>query len=774
MATTRSVGTAALRIEDQRILTGRGRYVDDVVLPGMLHAAFVRSPVSHAAIVGIDASAALELPGVHAVFTGADIVERTKPLEPINPPEGYLFEPVYALAHGRARFVGDPVAIVVADSRYVAEDACELVEVDYEPLQPTVTIEDALDPAVPAIFQSLPSNVVFEKMVSNGPVDQLFAQADLVFSRTFREHRIAAVPMECRGGVAEYSKDTQRFTYHASTQSPHSLRLQLAKCLALPLDRTQVVNADIGGAFGLKISHHREEMALCAAALWLGRPVKWIEDRNEHLLAAGQARDEQLTLEAAVTREGRVLALRGDLVVDSGCYVGVPFTAGTTAVMIGSLVTGPYGIQACAVNCRVLVTNKATRNAYRGPWAMETWARERLLDLVAHELDMDPAEIRRRNFARGGAGDRMPAGLSLEGITSAESLERSLSEAGYDELRQLQARAREEGRHLGVGFATFIEAAPGPLEGRPRGSQRARVVVQPDGHAIVYTSQVPHGQGHETTLRQVASDELGIPMEHITVAHGDTETTPFALVGTGGSLAATMANGAVLYASRAVKEQLLRAASELMEVAMEDLEISGGEIAPAGVPSRKMSVSAVALRAYMNPALLGEGRQGEVLSAVSDYSGGKGGWSGGTHLCVVEVDVRTGRVTIVRYLVVEDCGQMVNPAIVEGQIRGGIAQGIGEVLLEQSAYDSDGNFLAATFMDYLLPTASEVPSIEIVHLESPPNDEVSFRGVGEGGLLVAPAALTNAIEDALRPFGVEITEQYLPPSRIVELVGGKA
>lgn len=771
MATTRSVGTAALRIEDQRILTGRGRYVDDVVLPGMLHAAFVRSPVAHAAIVGIDASAALELPGVHAVFTGADMVERTKPLEPINPPEGFRFEPVPALAHERVRFVGDPVAIVIADSRYIAEDACELIEVDYEPLQPIVTIEEAVDPAVPAIFQSLQGNVVFEKMVSNGPVDELFAQADLVLSRTFREHRIAAVPMECRGGVAEYSSGTGRFTFHASTQSPHSLRLQLSNCLGLPLDRTQVVNSDIGGAFGLKISHHREEIALCAAALWLGRPVKWMEDRNEHLLAAGQARDEKLTLEAAVTRDGRVLALKGDLVVDSGCYVGVPFTAGTTAIMIGSLITGPYDIKACAVNCRVVVTNKATRNAYRGPWAMETWARERLLDIIAHELEMDPADIRRRNFVRGGEGDRMPAGLSLEGITSAESLERNLSVAGYDELRELQARGREEGRFLGVGFATFIEAAPGPLEGRPRRSERARVVIQPDGHAIIYTSQVPHGQGHETTLRQVASDELGIPMEHITVTHGDTQTTPFALVGTGGSLAATMANGAVLYASRAVKDQLLRAASELLEVAVEDLEVADGDIAPVGVPSRKMPVSDVAMRAYMNPALLGDDRDGEVLSAVFDYSGGKGGWSGGTHLCMVEVDVETGHVAIRRYLVVEDCGQMVNPAIVEGQIRGGIAQGIGEVLLEHSAYDSDGNFLAATFMDYLLPTSSEVPPIEIVHLESAPNDEVSFRGVGEGGLLVAPAALTNAIEDALRPFGVEITEQYLPPSRILELVG---
>jgi carbon-monoxide dehydrogenase large subunit len=773
VATTRSVGTAALRIEDKRILTGRGRYVDDVALPGMLHAAFVRSPFAHARIVRIDASAAMELPGVHAVYTGADIAERTNPLEPISPPEGFLFEAVPALALERTRFVGDPVALVVADSRYLAEDACELVEVDYEPLKPVVSIEDALDASIPAIFQSLPGNVVFDKMVSSGPVDELFSRADIVFSRTFKEHRVAAVPMECRGGVAEYSPATGKFTLHASTQSPHSLRLQLAKCLGLPLDRTQVVNADIGGAFGLKISHHREEIALCAASFWLGQPVKWMEDRNEHLLAAGQARDEQLTLEAALTSDGRILAMRGDLVVDSGSYVGVPFTAGTTAVMIGSLVTGPYDIQACAVNCRVVVSNKATRTAYRGPWAMETWARERLLDIIAHELQMDPADIRRRNFVRGDEGDRMPTGLSLEGITSAETLERSLSDVGYGELRELQARAKEEGRYLGVGFATYIEAAPGPLEGRPRRSERARVVMQPDGHAIIYTSQVPHGQGHETTLRQVASDELGIPMEHITVAHGDTQTTPFALVGTGGSLAATMANGAVLYASRAVKDQLLRAASELLEVAVDDLEVSGGEIFPVGVPSRKTTVSEVAMRAYMNPALLGEDREGEVLSAVFDYSGGKGGWSGGTHLCVVEVDIRTGRVSILQYLVVEDCGQMVNPAIVEGQIRGGIAQGIGEVLLEQCVYDSEGNFLAGTFMDYLLPTSSEVPPIEIVHLESPPNDEVSFRGVGEGGLLVAPAALTNAIEDALRPFGVEITEQYLPPSRIVELVGAE-
>ncbi|HEU0241828.1 MAG TPA: xanthine dehydrogenase family protein molybdopterin-binding subunit [Micromonosporaceae bacterium] len=767
VGSTRTVGSSTLRVEDLRILTGRGHYVDDVKLPGMLHAAFVRSPLAHARILRIDTSGAGRLDGVVAVFTGRDIAERTNAIVPKFVPDGYKYEPVFALATDKTRFVGDPVAIVVAESRYLAEDGCDLVDVDYEPLDAIATFEQALDPSGPTVFDSFGSNVAYETSTTYGDIAAAFAAADIVITETFAQHRVAQMPMEGRGGVGNFDPATGELVYYTGTQSPHTVKAYLSEALGVPLDLTRSVNGDIGGAFGLKIACHREDIAVCAASQWLGRPVKWIEDRNEHLQASGQAREERMRLEAAVSHDGTILAMRGDLVLDQGAYPAVPFVGGGIVDLVAMMMSGPYAWRAFAMTSTVVTSNKCTYSAYRAPWAIETWARERMIDVVARQLGLDPADVRLRNFAANDGSATMLSGDTLLDNSCAQSLERILDTADYRRLRAEQAAARAQGRCVGIGFATFIEPAPGPVNGKG-GQEKSIARVEPDGTLSIFTSQAPNGQGHETTLAQIASDEMGVAIGDVHVYHGDTAASPYTAVGTGGSQAATMASGSVLHSTREVKRKVLAIAGDMLEIDPGDLLIEAGYVHPAGVSSVRLSLAQVAQMAYVST----DNQPPDVdkeLRAEATYDGGIGSWSAGSHLCHVDIDLETGQVRFLRYLVVEDCGRMINPAIVEGQIRGGVAQGIGEVLYEWSAYDDEANYLAGTLMDYLLPTATEIPTIEIEHLENEPNEEVFYRGVGEGGLLVAPAAITNAIEDALSPFGARVTEQYLPPAKILEL-----
>jgi aerobic carbon-monoxide dehydrogenase large subunit len=774
----RLVGESVRRVEDRRILTGRGRYVDDVKVTNMLHAAFVRSPLAHAHIRGIATSAASSSPGVVAVLTGEDVRALSHPIASAFLPGLPKWPTFYALAYDKARFVGDLVAIVVAESRYQAEDACELVEVDYEPLRAVASDTDALDPGRPLLFEDLGDNVfALNEPATFGDVEGVFAGADRVVTATLRQHRVANVPMETRGGVADYDPSSGELTYYASTQNPHGLRIQLAATIGHPMERLRVVANDVGGGFGLKGNVGREDFCLALVAKQVGRPVKWIEDRGEHLLASGHAREETVEAEMAVNDDGTVLGIKVRLVMDAGAYPNVPFPSTMFPVSMQMMLPGPYRVKGYSFQSSVVCTNKAPYSAYRGPWAVETWVRERLLDMVAHELGIDPAEVRRRNMVSGDPDDRLITGLSLAGVSSRQSLDRALELVDYEAFRKEQAAARGQERYLGIGFATFIEAAPGPPEMRIGGGfyarERAKVALQPDGHLVVTTSQTPHGQGHETTLAQVAAEDMGVPLEHVRVVYGDTRQAPMTVIGTGASRAATWASGAVMIATRKLKEQVLAIASGLLEVSPEDLEIVGGQVTPKGVPRRAIPLAQIAMRALMDPGNLPAGVD-PSLEIDEVFTGERitgSGWSGGTHVCTVEVDASTGRVRILRYLVVEDCGQVINPAIVEGQVRGGVAQGIGEVLYEHAAYDRDGNFLAGSFMDYLLPTTAEIPSIEIDHLETEAEGEFGFRGVGEGGAIVAPATLTNAIDDALQPFGVRLCEQHLPPVRVLELAG---
>jgi carbon-monoxide dehydrogenase large subunit len=769
----RFIGESLRRVEDPRILTGRGRYIDDVRLPGMLYAAFLRSPFPHARINRIDVNPARERPGVVAAFTGADIAATTKPIHVTPNIPGFRSPKYTPIATDRVRFVGDLVAMVVAESRYLAEDACDLIEVDYEPLEAVATFADGFDRDRPALFEDCGENVLYRVESSFGDIEAAFAASAFVVRETFRQHRQANVPMETRGAVTDYNPGTGELTYHTSTQSTHALRFHLANQLDHPLEQIRVMAGDVGGAFGLKGPVHREDIALAAAGRMVGRPVKWIEDRNEHLLASGHARDEQMEMEAAVGADGELLGLRARLLIDQGAYPCLPYPAAFFPGMIRDLLPGPYRFRAMAFEGAVVATNKCAHVPYRGPWEIETWARERLLDVIARTIAMDRAELRRRNLANGAPEDQMITGTGLAGITTRECLERALVWAGYEDLKQQQAVAQGEGRALGIGFATFIEGAPGPLDKRGRSSEAAAARIEPNGHLMIMTPQDPHGQGHETTLAQVAADTLGVPFDHVRIVHGDTRQTPVNLVGTGGSRASTWASGAVLVATRRVKEKALAVAAAMLEIDAADLEIVDGNVVPKGAPARSTPLADVARTAYLSPISLPP-EVDHHLVATETFTGAGvsgSGWSGGTHLCVVEVDLGTGSVRFLRYLVVEDCGRMINPAIVEGQIRGGVAQGIAGVLYERAAYDQDAQFLAGTLMDYLVPTAMEIPVVEIEHLETPAGDGVEFRGVGEAGALVAPAALTSAIEDALSHLGVRVTEQYLPPARILELAG---
>ena len=774
----RLTGTSVQRVEDPRLLTGRGRFVDDIALPGMLHACFVRSPHAHARIVSIDTAAAVAHPGVHLVLSDADLRDEVGDLT-ANGSAGLFVATYTALARNVVRLVGEPVAIVVAESRHIAEDAAALVHVEYERLDAVADMDSAMAPDAPLLYPEHGSNVIYRTEHRYGNTAAAFARAAHVVRETFTQHRQTNVPMECRGGVADFSPATRMLEYHVSHQAPHAMRFTLSTTLRHPTHLLRVRCGDIGGSFGQKGGIGREDIALCAAARRVGRPVKWIEDRSENLMVAGHAREERLDVEAAIDAEGHLLGLRVRMVMDTGAYPQLGFPASGYTNVVRSLLPGAYRLEHYDFEAVAVTTNKATYVPYRGPWEVETWVRERLLDVLARTAAIDPVELRLRNLWTGAELPRASVtGVELIRFAQREMLLEARDHVGYDAFRAEQVEARAAGRYLGIGFANFIEPAPFMpslikaigFMAAPRTPQEAHIRVEPDGTLTLFTSQQPHGQGHETTLAQLVADEVGVPMSSVRVVHGDTQVTPFNFVGTGGSRAATLASGAVMGASRQVRERILRLAAELWEIDAADLDLVDGHVVANGVPSRRMPMAMAGVLAYTRPGLANaDGSLG--IDEHHAYISGEGTWSQSTHCCVVEVDPETGRVRIVRYLVVEDCGRMINPAVVDGQVRGGVVQGIGGVLFEHAAYGPDGRFLSDSLSTYLLPTANDVPHIEVFHHHSDPDDPVPFRGVGEGGAIGAPAALTNAIEDALLPFGAKIREQYLPPHRILELAG---
>jgi carbon-monoxide dehydrogenase large subunit len=781
----RFTGQSIERVEDARLLRGRGRFAGSIKKAGLRHVAFVRSPHAHARITGIDTSAALELPGVVAVITAADLdAVMTSPMVLVGPPS-LKVAPFRPLAGDKVRLVGDPVAIVVAESEASAADGRDLVYVDYEPLPAVVDLDAAAgaDGSLGSdgsdgefVWDELGTNVAAHDVATWGDVADAFARADHVISRQFRQHRYSHVPLEPRSGTATFDPATGQLLYEASHKRPHPLKMTLAALYGLAYPDVRVIAGDIGGGFGSKGQITREDIALCGAARIVGGSVKWVETRTENLMTAGHARDETLDLDAAVTEDGRILGLRVRMMLDAGAYPMLPFPASFFALLVRTLLPNAYKIPAYSFESSAVYTNKASYISYRGPWAAETWVREAMFDTIARRLGLTPEEVRRRNlYGRDDLPARMTTGPTLANVTARETLERALELLDIDKFRAEQAEARERGRYIGLGFATFIENAPGPPDFAPMvgfdlPSETAWARIEPTGDITIATWQVSQGQSHETTIVQQVADELGVPMERVRLVAGDSATTPFNTISTGGSRAATMASGAAVGATRAVKQMALEIAGQLLEANEADLEIVDGDIHVKGTPAKSVSIADVARTAWFAPSTLPEGlRQG--LEATFDFRVPEGGgWTAATHCCWVDIDPETGEVSIPRYLVVEDCGTLINPAIVDGQILGGVAQGIAGVLYEKHVYNDDGQLLTSSLADYLVPSAADLPDIEIEHLEFEPTAEINSRGVGEGGMIGAPAALCNAVADALAPLGIEIDDQHLSPQHVRSLI----
>jgi carbon-monoxide dehydrogenase large subunit len=762
----RFVGQNVLRREDPRLLTGHGTYVDDVVVPGMLHAAFVRSDMPRARIASLDAEAARALPGVRAVLTGADLNPIVGSMQPTMfqgdaPPSQCA--PVRPLADGDVRFVGDPVALVVAESRYLAEDACELVEVDYEPLDPIIDPERARDDTE-LVHQELGSNVAGHIPTPPDPeLDAAFEQAAHVVTERLVQHRHTNVPMETRGVIASYEPASGELDVVLSTQNPHEARQVCARLTGVPEHLVRVRGADVGGGFGQKYFVQRDELTVIAAARHLGCAIKWIEDRRENLIASVHARSDVATVKIAVDADGRLTGAHLDHIEDCGAYpVG---GHGGVGPFVAMLFPGPYRLPKMGFTSTSVWTNTCGRGAYRGPWMFESVAREEILDLVARDVGVDPLELRRRNVI---GTDELPyttaMGMPLDHVTPAETLEQAVEIIGYDDFRAEQRRAFEhEGRLLGVGIGLYVE--PTSMASGPIGVETATVRVQPSGTVTVLLGTGSHGQGVETTMAQVVAEFVGVDIDVVVVVQGDTASAPFG-AGTGGSRTAVVAGGAARAASTEVRDKAVQIAAHLLEAAPEDLEIEDGQVAVRGTPSRGIALAEVARVAYNSPAELPEGITPGLEATVS-YQAPPITWSNACHACTVEVDAGTGIVTILRYVVSEDCGVMINPMIVEGQIAGGVVQGIGGVLYEHLVYDERGTPLTTTFLDYLVPTATEVPEIEYGHVETRSPTPGGHKGMGEGGAIGSPPAVFNAVADALALRGAKVTEQPLTPSRIL-------
>lgn len=760
----RFVGQSVLRREDPRLLTGHARYVDDVTVQGMLHVAFVRSHVAAGRLTGTDVSGARALDGVVAVLTAADLNTRAGTFQPtiqLNDPAN---APLRALADTDVRFVGDPIAVVVAHSRGLAEDGCDLIEVEVEITPPVIHAVDATAHAARRVHAERSSNVAQDMPVRLPPYDEAKARAAYVVRETFFQHRQTPSPMETRGIVAIPNPATGELHCHLSTQNPHEARLAISRVTGVPEHLVRVSAQDVGGGFGQKFLIQRDEMIVALAATRIGQPLKWIEDRRENLIASTHARTDITTCELALDADGTILGAYVNELEDAGAFpVGA---AGGAAAAVGAFFPGPYRIGALSWDARSVWTNTCARGAYRGPWMMETTAREQMIDHTARAIGLDPLELRRRNVL--GAGDlpyTTPIGMTYERIDPAATLEQAAAVIGYDEFRALQ---RDEfathGRLLGIGLSLYVEpCASGSMD--PLGSETASIRVQPSGTVVVSLGSGAHGQGLETTMAQVVADELGIDFAQVFVMQGDTDVSPYGR-GTGGSGSAIIGANACRAAAAVVRERALMIAAHLMEAAAADLEIVAGEIRVKGTPTRSIAWAEAARIVHHETARLTPELRG-TLSAIESYQAPPVTFANACHACTVEIDPDTGVTTILRYVVSEDCGRMINPMIVDGQIAGGVAQGIGGALYEHVVYDDDGNPLTTTFMDYLMPTAAEIPVIEIHHIETPADNPGGHKGVGEGGAIGSPACVFNAVADALALVGAHITGQPCGPRQLL-------
>jgi carbon-monoxide dehydrogenase large subunit len=774
----RVLGRRARRLEDTRLITGRGRYTDDIHLPGMLHGALVRSPVAHGLLRGIDVGAALAVEGVHGVLTAADLAALgvgDLRVNWVHPGQRNASNP--ALAVDRVYYVGHPVAIVVAESRYAAEDAAELIVLDIDELPAVVNAEYALEANAPLLYPDWRTNVVVETILEGGEVEACFSAAPVRVSGRFRVQRQAAMPMEPRASLADYDSATDELVLWTSTMTPHLVRTMIAQTCGWPEHKLRVVAPDVGGSFGPKDHAYPEDVLVCVLARRFGRPVKWIEDRREHFLATLHAREQVWDVELAADEEGLVLGVRGRVLYDCGGHCSNHGVG--PALLAAAMLPGPYDIRNYRMEIVGVVTNKVPSGAYRGFGAPQaTFVMERLLDRLARRLRLDRADVRRRNLIP-------PEAMPYESITQhrydsgdyRQAFQRLLELVDYPGFRTRQDDTWKKGRYLGIGIAPFVMAA-GLAPSRILGSagaaygnyETAVVRMDSSGKVTIFTGVSSQGQGAATTLAQACADRLGIdPERDVVVVQGDSTLTPYSPAGAIASRVAVVAGPAVLLASDKLADKLRRIAAHLLEASELDVELADGRAFPRGSPAAGLDIAELAGEAHR-----GHNLPDEIAPALEEahlFSPSASNYPFGAHAAIVEVNPDTGKFEIVRYVVVNDSGTMINPTIVEGQIYGGVAQGIGSAKLEELVYDNDGQLQTMSFMDYLLPTAADVPEIELELRETPaPDVPGGMKGAGEIGILPPTAVLANAIVDALSPLGVEVDELPFDPSYIWQLI----
>ncbi len=766
------VGTSVPRSEDRRLITGRGRFIDDIELPGMLHAAFVRSFHAHARIHSIDAETAREFPGVHAVLTLADLGEpySHKPmLQPYPSPALKQDITAYPLAGDEVCFVGQAIAVVIADSRREAEDAAAMVEVDYEPLGVIVDCRRSLDSEAAVAHVDSPDNLVASLGVGFGDIDDAFADAPHTMTEQFLQHRGGAHSMECRGVIANYDTNEGELTLYSSTQSPYLVRLTVAAYLEKDDNQVRVIAPDVGGGFGPKAAVYPEECVLPLAAHQVGRPVKWIEDRLENFTATNQQGDQFWSLEVAANDDGTIRGVRGNVICDNGAYTNYGVILGVTSLFP---LPGPYAIDALDVKLDVVFTNTPTKSPVRGAGRPDAaYAMERMIERIARDLDLDPADVRARNFVRSDQFPYQPGHKTGQGaFVTYDSgdfhgcLDKVKELADYDNFSDRQSTARTQGRYLGIGVSSYIEdTGMGPYEG-------ATVRIQPSGTVLVQTGTASQGQGHATVFAQLVADELGVNIDDVTYQCADTDKFPLG-VGTVASRTVVSASTAIHDAAVEVRQKAMALASTLLEADEADLELGNGTVFVKGSPTANVSLGELAhqLTPFNTQAVPDGFTPGLEATSFNVTKGAP--TASGSHIAEVEVDIDTGAVEIVRYSIAHDCGRMLNPKLVEGQILGGVVHGIGNALYERMHYDELGQPLSVNYGDYLLPLAAELPHIDITHQETfSTMNPLGVKGAGEGGTIPAANAIIAAIESALRPFGVVVNDYPVDPQRICELL----
>jgi aerobic carbon-monoxide dehydrogenase large subunit len=775
------IGRSVPRPNARRLLEGRGRFVSDVVLPRMAHLAYVRSPYAHARIVSIDREAARTAPGVIAVVTGAELAEVMTPwVGVLSHLKGLKSAPQHAIAVDRACWQGEAVAAVVAETRALADDAAQLVEVAYEELPVVADDETALDPSTPVIHPELGDNLAFERRLGAGEVDKAFAEADEVVEETFRFGRHTGVCLEARAIVADWDSGERRLTVHQATQAPHMMQNIIAKHLSLEEHQVRVMCQDIGGSFGIKVHVYADEMATAALSVLLKRPVKFVADRLESFLTDIHARDHRVRGRIAVGRDGTIRAFEIDDLTGIGPYSMYPRTSGIEANQIVNLVGGPYTCRNYRALARVVFQNKNVMCQYRAVGhPIAAAVTEGLVDLGARAIGMDPVEFRRRNLI---PDDAYPtdsaAGLKFELLSHHASLEKIIEMMDYDGLRREQERLRAEGVHRGIGFASFIEvtnpsaAFYGVGGARISSQDGATVRLDATGAVICQTGVTEQGQGTEAVIAQVVATAFGVPIERVRVITGDTDNTPYG-GGTWASRAAGIGGEAAWRAGTALRENVLKVAGTMLQADPGTLDICGGVVVDADSGRERIGLDEVARVAYFRPDTLPPDFQAELV-ATRHYvpRAYPFAFTNGIQAAWLEVDTETGIVRLLKHWVVEDCGTILNPQLVDEQVRGGVVQGLGAALFEHCIYDEDGQLRNGTMADYLVPMAGEMPDIEVGHVVSPTADStLGAKGAGEAGTAGAPGAVMNAINDALAPFGARVAAMPFTPQRILEALG---